>query len=102
MTSTANPANVNPSPKARFLNYKPFVDSHRELIQKPELQRGIDFSLLEMQLRQSEKVSDGNSAAAANYRMEGALEFVRTLKTLAEVQVVPKRVPSEGDIDHTV
>lgn len=93
--------NINPSPKARFIAYKPFVDAHRELIPKPELQRAIDYSLLEMS-HQLASITDGTNAGANQFKLVGAQEFVRILKTLAEQPIIWKRMTSERELDHNV
>lgn len=92
---------VNPSPKARFLAYKPYVDAHRELIPKPELQRAIDYAMLEM-FHQTAMATDGTNAGANQFKLVGAQEFVRILKSLAEHPVVAKPMKSEREMDHTV
>ncbi len=92
------PINVNPSPKKRFSDYKAYVDAHRELMQKPELQRAFDFALMEMFHSLADKTVDGNSAASNQYKMIGAKEFIHTLKNLAEVVVIPKPVRSEREL----
>lgn len=91
---------VNSSPKSRFAAYKPFVDLHRELIQRPELQRAIDFAVQQMAWQLSEHETDGNSAAARHYQMKGAHDFVSILKNLAETPIIAKRQPSEREIAH--
>lgn len=94
------PLTVNPSPKQRFLAYKPFVDAHRDLIAKPELQRAIDFANEQMLWDLTTFEVDGNAAAARYYYLKGAHEFVSTLKNLAEVVMAPKRAPGEREISH--
>lgn len=96
----AEPLTINPSPKARFIGYRPFADAHRELIQKPELQRAIDFATQQMVWDLTTPEVDGNAAAARLYYLKGAHDFVATLKNLAEVQVLPKRQPGEREITH--
>lgn len=96
----AEPLTVNPSPKARFIGYKPFADAHRELIQKPELQRAIDFATQQMVWDLTKQEVDGNAAAARYYYLKGAHDFVTTLKDLAEAYVISKRQPGEREITH--
>lgn len=92
---------VNPSPKARFLAYKPYVDAHRELMPKAELQRAIDYAMLEM-FHQLSTATDGTNAGANQFKLVGAQEFVRIMKNLAEQPVIPARAKSERELDHTV
>lgn len=94
------PPNVNPSPKQRFLDYKPFVDAHRDLIPRPELQRGIDFALQEMVWEMTASDVDGNTAARNHYMLKGAREFVRVLKNLAERPMLPKRMASDKELPY--
>jgi len=97
--------NVNPSPKQRFLAIKHCVDQHRELISRPDFLLAIDNAMSQMMWVQSgggESAMhiDGNTAASRFYRLQGAQEFVRTLKTLAEV-AAPLPAQETGQIDHT-
>lgn len=93
---------VNPSPKSRFVAYKPFVDLHRELIQRPELQRAIDFATQQMAWELSEHETDGSTAAARLFQIKGAHGFVSILKNLAETPIIAKRQPSEREISHDI
>ena len=90
--------NVNPTPKERFIAYKPFVDGHRELIGRPELQRGFDFALLEFQRELAAGITDGNGAAANHYKLAGAHEFIRVFRKLAEQTVIPRKPAGEREI----
>lgn len=92
---------ITPSPKKRFTDYKAYVDAHRELMQKPEVQRAFDFALMQMFHELSDASTDGNSAAQNQFKLIGAKMFINTVKTLAEQQVIPKRLPPEREISHT-
>ena len=96
----AESPNVNPTPKARFIGYKPFVDAHRELISKPELQRAIDYALLERLNELAAATVDGSSAAARFYMLQGAVEFATCMKRLSEQSVIPRAVRSEREMPH--
>jgi len=89
---------INPSPKKRFTDYKAYVDAHRELMQKPEVQRGLDYALMQMLHELSETSLDGNSSAANQYKLVGAKEFIRHLKTLAEVQIAPAKKAGDREL----
>lgn len=96
--------NVNPSPKQRFLAIKRCVDQHRELIERPDFQLSVDHALAQMAWTQSSEGNptfsvSGNIAAERFYRIQGAHEFVRTLKTLAEVSA-PLPIQETGQISH--
>lgn len=98
------PLNVNPSPKQKFLGIKHCVDAHRELMQRQDLNLSLEQAerqyawelcggntLLEAQ---------GNNAAMNFYKLQGAHEFVRTLKHLAESpRIVPRS--ATDSMDHT-
>ena len=89
---------INPTPKKRFSDYKAYVDAHRELMQKPEVQRAFDFALMQMFHELADKSTDGNSAAANQYKMIGAKEFIYTVRNLAEVQAAPAKKPGEREL----
>jgi hypothetical protein len=101
MPDPFNPiVNVNPSPKARFIGVKAYIDTHRELIQRPDLQRGLDSALAQYAWELSAVDMDGNKAAQHQFKLVGAHEFIRTLKSLAEQPIVPKIVKGEREMDH--
>jgi hypothetical protein len=97
-----NPPNKFPSAKARFIAYKPFCDAHIELLQKAEVQRGLDYALLEMVNNLCSTSADGNKAAANFYLIQGAVDFTKGFKTLAESVIVPKPVRSERELDNVI
>jgi hypothetical protein len=103
MSDQPQPFQVNPSPKQKFLGIKHCVDAHRELMQRQDLNLSLEqaerqyawelcggHTLLEAQ---------GNNAAMNFYKLQGAHEFVRTLKNLAETpRIIPRS--TAGEIDH--
>jgi len=100
-----NQPTVNPSPKVRFIAIKHCVDQHRELIQRPDLQLSLETALTQMiwihsNGGESALSVTGNTAAEKFYRLQGAQEFIRVFKTLAESQA-PVQSPDTGTIDHT-
>jgi len=74
---------INPSPKTRFQENKTFVDQHKRLIERSDLQLSIDYAMLQYQAQLTEIVAGGNEAAAAHFRLMGAHEFVKIFRTLA-------------------
>lgn len=92
-------ADVNPSPKARFIAVKAYVDTHRELIQRPDLQRGLDNALAQYAWTLCAVDMDGNKAAQHQFKLAGAHEFIRILKSLAEQQMVSKVARSEKEME---
>lgn len=95
------PLPVNPSPKARFMLTKAYVETHRNLIFRDDLQRGLDYALLEYQRVLCEQRSDMSGAAANHFKLMGAQELIHVLKTLAETPRMPTVVP-EGNLKHNV
>lgn len=82
---------TNPSPKARFIHSKEFVEKHRELMQRDDLQRGLDYALLEYQKEVAMRTNE-QMAGTGHFRIVGALEFIQILKDLAEpMAIMPKR-----------
>lgn len=59
------------------------VSAHREIMQTPQLRASLDFALLEYQRRLTGPAYD-QIAAAAHFKMSGAMEFVDCLINLAE------------------
>lgn len=91
---------TTPSPQARFLAIKHVVDAHRELLQRPDLQVGLDYAQAQLTFDLTTgNPTDGNNAAARHYMLKGACELVRIFKTLTEV---PKPLPQAktDEMDH--
>lgn len=100
MPDPFNPTiNVNPSPKVRFIGVKAYVDTHRELIQRADLQRGIDAALAQYAWELCAIDTDGNGAAKQQFKLAGAYDFVRILKSLAEQPIVPKVIKGEREME---
>lgn len=83
------PANVNPTPKARFMAVASNVREHRAMIEKAEFDRAVDTAMLEYHKLLSGQAVDGNTAMSAGFRAQGAMEFIGILKTLAESVQMP-------------
>lgn len=84
----AQPVNPNPSPRARFQSVQGNITAHKALLENPYFDRGCDFAMLEYQRLLAEQVKDPNTAMSAGAKLQGALEFLQTLKTLAEAAPV--------------
>lgn len=82
---------TNPSPKARFMGSKANVEAHRSLMQRDDLQHSIDFALLEYQRRVA-MITNEQLAATGHFRILGALEFIQTMKDLAESTPEPTKI----------
>lgn len=103
MTDAPKPtviAPANPRPKVRFQWSQDNVSKHRHLMESTDLQRGLDFALLEYQGQiANETTTDQGAAFAAAFKLKGALEFLNVLKYLAEPPIVlPNRVSE--NLDH--
>lgn len=92
---------TNPLPKTRFQETDKNVTKHRDLIGSDNFQRAIDFALLQYQAQVALEPLNGNfnAAAAAHFRQLGALEFVQTLRLLAE-SPTPRSVSNTDNLDH--
>ena len=60
-------------------------------MQNPVLERALDYALLEYQKVVAMKTNE-QLAATGHFRILGALEFIQTMKDLAESQVEPPKV----------
>ena len=92
---------TNPSPKARFLAGSKNIEIHRSLIDRPEMQRALDYGLLEYMRILCEQNADANGAAAGHFKLRGAIEFVHLLKNLSETPSRPSTVPITN-LDHRI
>jgi hypothetical protein len=81
---------INPTPKARYIQEASQV-KHRELVHSQAFQAASDFALLEYQRLVTEQIRDQGSAMAAGLKIQGAIEFMGILRTLAEEP--PRIVP---------
>lgn len=94
----ATPVSPNPSPRTRFQAINGAITAHKAMLENPFFERGTDFAMLEYQRLVAEQAKDGNSAMAVGFKMEGALEFLQTLKTLAESAPVIIRRPDTDNL----
>ena len=75
----------NPSPKQRFLSGPAAnVHKHREMVVSDAFEKGADAAMLQYQIALCAQAKDGNSAMAAGFRFQGALEFLQAFRLLAE------------------
>lgn len=87
------PPNVNPSPRQRFQESSQSISHHRELIQRNEFQRALDYSLLHIQYVMAKmEFKDFNTQAANAIKMVGIHEFIAIFKGLAESTPTAPRV----------
>ena len=92
----------NPTPKARFLESKDNIAAHHKLLDERATERGIDFALMQYARELADNPPNDMTNCAAHWlRLQGAHDFVKVLKTLAEVPAPVKRVETPN-LDHTV
>jgi hypothetical protein len=78
------------SPQRRFQAKESNIKAHQEMVDSDAFSVGTDAALLEYAQTLAETTNDMNSAAAAGYRLKGAVELLNRVKTLAEL---PKPSP---------
>ena len=72
------------------------VREHKQMVDSPPFQKGIDAALLQCLALWGSQVVDGNTAMAVGFKVQGALEYLANLKLLAEtpLRVMPAVVPT--------
>ena len=93
---------INPSPKALFRANAVKVRNHSDMIRSPVMKESMDVALLEYQFKLATNTAEQNGAAAAMFKIKGALEFIDEFLRLAEAPVRKQTTPDAGKIDHTV
>lgn len=78
------PLPINPTPKLQFQQSSDNIAKHKRLLEMTELERGINFALLQMQADLADRPTDGNAAAANWFRIMGANDFIKTFRELAQ------------------
>jgi hypothetical protein len=89
----------NPTPRDQFREKADNISLHRTLVDSPQFERGVHFTMLEYQRMLSTQVKDGNSAAAAGYKLQGAIEIMGVLRMLAEPAPSMPKLASQS-LDH--
>lgn len=84
---------VDISPKKRFQAMSTVVAKHRELVVSDQFQIALDHALLQYQTVLTSPQLDGNAAAQAGLKLQGAQEFIRELKLLGETEQPVHRLP---------
>ena len=71
------------------------------MIDLPEFQRGVDFTILQYQADLIMRNNNMNEAAAGLLKLQGAMEFVQTLRNLGEpAQPMPRKL-AIPQLDHS-
>ena len=92
---------TNPSPKQRFMESAQSVSAHRDMIASRAFERGADFALMEYTTQLELKVSNMNDAASTGLKIQGALEFLQTLRMLGETPRLPAKVSLSDNLIRT-
>lgn len=92
---------TNPTPKARFQESGDNISKHRDMIGSKEFQRGCDSALLQYQAVLGLRTTDMATAAANQFKLLGAQEFLQELRLLAEMPVRSAPVLNK-ELDHTL
>lgn len=103
MTPTTGPTTppavniINHSPKQRFMTDTKSVSAHRDLVSTTAFEAGSHFAMLEYMSQLAQRANDGNTAAAMGLKLQGALEFLQTMKMLGET---PRLAPAQRSNDN--
>lgn len=81
----------NPTPKQRFQQNTRLLKDYVTLIDADAFQQSLDLAMLEYQQSLTQETKDAMTASAAGFKLKGALEFMRVLKTMADTHVVTAR-----------
>jgi hypothetical protein len=84
------------SPKVRFLEQKPFVTSHQDVVLSAPFLAAADAALLQL-ISDLPDTTDPTMAAAAYHRILGARQYLRMLETVADS---PKPLPPKRSLDN--
>lgn len=96
------PVIVNPNPKQAFRASGVKVSNHRKTMESPILRESLDTALLHYQFLLAGSTQDSNGAAAAMFKIKGALEFIDVLYRLSEAPSAPVSIVDRQQIDHSV
>ena len=79
------------SPRERFWQNKDAVEKHRSLVSHPSFEKSLEVALAQYQHQESFK-ADRNLeiAAATQFKISGAHQFVQLLRNLSEQEPAPK------------
>lgn len=90
---------ITPTPKQQFMADPKRVANHRRITEDAHLQDSINMALLQFQHDLTKNMSEANGAAAAAFKIKGALEFVDCLFKLSQAapRIIPKATSQEID-----
>lgn len=72
------------------------ISEHRAMVSSDTFERSTDSAMLQYQSLVAGQVANGNDAIAAGFKLQGALEFLQTLKLLAETPRMPTPVVTDN------
>lgn len=75
---------LNPTPRDRFRSEKKWVEQHHDLLQRPELERAMDYVMLEHSRLLGQNAKADN--AATGLKLQGAIEFCNLFRTFTETR----------------
>ena len=90
----------NPNPKQRFLTAPGLIKAYTDVMIMPGTRISLDYALMQYQHRLAAPIND-TVAAAAHFKMVGAMEFIDELLNLTTVRENPTLTKKET-IDHRV
>lgn len=90
--------NRNPTPKEQFLSNKKVVEAHNSMMQSVQMDISINTALLQYAHDLMVKTPE-SMPGAGHYKLVGAMEFVRVLRTLSETATNPKAADRDN-LDH--
>lgn len=93
---TAPPFNPNKSPKQRYRENARWVGEHRTLVDSDAFVRACDMALLQYQQTTVANITNGDGAGAAGLRLQGAVDFLNTLRNLSETPPLTTRRPDDN------
>lgn len=84
---------ISKTPSERFKLNKELVDGYLGIISSPIYQQSVDFGLLEFVNDLADTVKDGNSAAAAGFKLAGAIAVLNSIRDLSRIPEIKKPAP---------
>lgn len=92
---------VNPTPKQLLAANKELLSRHRDFMQNPYLSQTIDMAMAQyVRVLAEKQAMDGNTAAANFFKIEGAHDFVNTLRRLGETPELPAQ-STKNNLDYS-
>lgn len=90
---------ANPSPKQRVLSSPTTVSEIKKLLDNPAFEIASDMAMLEYQRACTRGSMDNVTAMGAGFKLQGSLEFLNLLKTIADNPPVPSR-PNNDNLQY--